>query len=79
MDRRPCMCLQMLMHLLPFASVAGSACCRAGGPTKAGGVADGNEACRVGSTEVGRVGSTEVERVDSTEVGRVGSTEAVCC
>ena len=36
MDRRPFMCLPMLIHLLPFGPVADAACCRAGGHYQGG-------------------------------------------
>ena len=74
MDRRRCMCLPMLVHLLPFGPVAGAACCRAGGHYQGGWYRGG-----VDGTEAGRVGAPEAGRVGSAEAGRCGSTEAVCC
>ena len=75
MDRRPFMCLPMLVHLLPFGPVAGAACCRAGRAQPRRGGAGGNEAVPIGTTEAGDGWRSRGRRVDSTEAGRVGSTE----
>ena len=70
MDRRPCLHLHMLIPLLPFGSVVGAACCRAGRALTRQDRVGGNEAVRVDTTEVGRVGAPEAGRVGSTEVRR---------